>query len=145
MTAARSTSSKPGRSIPVKVNLDRRPTPTKLPPLNLDQPTPAPAAPKSVPRTVAKPIKALQQPVHEWPEAKRRRLMWWLVAGGAMVIIIGWLAVMRWEMSGGHPENLFADAWKLIRSVDFSRSNNTNGAEQEIRNLDSQVFPQFQQ
>ncbi len=90
------------------------------------------------------PVKAVSKPVHEWPEAKRRRLMWWLVGGGTAVIVIGWLAVVRLEMNGGSGQNLFTEAAKLFKTIHWPGTAKSTAAQQEIRNLDNQVFPQFQ-
>lgn len=87
----------------------------------------------------------MAQPVHDWPEAKRRRLMWWLVGGGMTVIVIAWLALVRYEVtSGRNVPNIFAEAARLLRTVHWPGTAQPNKAEQEIRQLDQQVFPQFQ-
>lgn len=135
---------KKDRSIPVKVSIDTRPTLTPLPPLTPETLKPQLPKQKSAPKLPHKrPAQSLNTPVHEWSEEKRRRLMWWLVGGGATIIIIGWLAVVRFEMSGGSGKNIFSEAWQLIRSVNIGGTPKSTAAEQEIRQLDKEVFPQF--
>jgi hypothetical protein len=139
MSATRRPSTKKGRSIPIAVTVDPRPAPTNLPPLKV---APAPAQPAPKKSSITNPVSALKAPVHTWPEERRRRLMWWLVGGGATVIVIGWLAIVRFEINTTGQSNLFRDTWNLIRSISGNKT--TTPAEQEIRTLDSQVFPQFQ-
>lgn len=90
-------------------------------------------------------MRAARQPVHEWPEARRRKLMWWLVGGGMAVIVIGWLALVRLELSGGASPNIFLEAKKLFANLRWPGTDSSNAAEKEIRQLDNQVFPQFNQ
>lgn len=90
------------------------------------------------------PIRVAKQPVHEWPEERRRKLMWWLVGGGMTVIIIGWLAIARFETGGSEGFNIFSEAKRIFSTLKLPGSNTSTPAEQEIRQLDTQVFPQFQ-
>ena len=143
-----STPSKRGRSIPVKVSIDPRPAQTTLPPVTAAELRPTPTPTKPLPKKTinAAPVfKAVKTPVHEWSEAKRRQLMWWLVGGGMTVIVIGWLAVVRLEMNGDNGQNIFSEAKRLIQAIHWPGTEKKSAAEQEIRNLDTQVFPQFQQ
>lgn len=73
--------------------------------------------------------------------------MWWLVAGAATIIVVAWIGVLQFETTGPKGKNLFSEAWSLLKTVHWpgSASKTATPAEQEIRNLDSQVFPQFQQ
>lgn len=136
------------RAIPVKVTLDTRPAPTSLPPQTapLAPLEPKKAKPKpSITAPIAKPVQALRQPVHNWSVERRRRLMWWLVGGGTAVIVIGWLAVVRYEFNGnGNQPNLFSDLGRLLKTVRWPGSPEPTPAEKEIQRLDQQVFPQFQ-
>lgn len=146
----KTTTSKRGQSVSVKVSIDPRPAPTIHPPL-----PPVAIAPKPAPVTLlkkinklspAKPLKVLKQPVHEWPEEKRRRLMWWLVGGGTAVVVIGWLAVVRFELRGDQGPNLFNETVRLLKTIRWPSTKTTpSAAEQEIRQLDKEVFPQFTQ
>ncbi len=71
--------------------------------------------------------------------------MWWLVGGGAAVMFIGWLAVIRLELTAGRPgPNLITDVVKVIKSIRLPGQAPATPAEQEIRRLDQQIFPQFQ-
>ncbi|MBI5466694.1 MAG: hypothetical protein HY975_00555 [Candidatus Kerfeldbacteria bacterium] len=131
-------------AVPVRVRVDRQLPPVSRPPVDLNPSTPkAKTSPLPV---VSKTVRALRQPVHAWPEAKRRKLMWWLVSGGAAVLFIGWLAVLQLEMhSGSTGQNLLTDIYHKITSLRFPGQEPVSAAEQEVRDLDSQIFPQFQQ
>jgi hypothetical protein len=146
MTARRSTSSsKKERAIPVTVTIDTRPRADILPPEPVT-PEPQPTPSTSIKNVVrkAQPTRALRQPVHEWPEARRRQLMWWLVAGGATLAIISWLAFLRFD-GAAKGQNIFAEAIRLLKNVEWPSLPASSQAEQEIRQLDQQVFPQFTQ
>lgn len=152
MTAARRPMlPKRERAIPVKVSVDLRrskPASAELPPRPTIALRPAPPPESSVKEKIktAAPVRALKQSVHDWPEAKRRRLMWWLVGGGMTVAVVGWLAVVRWEMAnGGQGPNLFQETARLLKSVRWPGIPKPSATEQEIRRLDQQVFPQFSQ
>jgi hypothetical protein len=144
-TARRKSLAKRERVIPVKVTIDSRAAPTTLPPVSPAELRPAPVVKstnkekfQSVPS-----VRAINQSVHDWPEDRRRRLMWWLVGGGTVLVIIGWLAVVQIELSGPAGPNIFQEAARLIKSVRWPSPAKPTAAEQEIRNLDQQVFPQF--
>ncbi len=141
------------RTIPVKVTVDSRPTPkashtestqTIRPPAYPGRPAGGRQAGAQKPAR-SNPTKKLSQPVHEWSEEKRRRLMWWLVGGGATVIVIGWLAVVRLELSGGSSQNIFTEAAHLLRTVHWPGTAQQSPAQEEIKQYNNQVFPQFQQ
>lgn len=150
MTATKKLSNpKRQRVIPVKVTVDHRPAPTNLPPLA--SVTIAPSRPKppspSFKEQVKKspPVRVMRLPVHEWSEARRQRLMWWLVGGSMAVVVITWLGLIRTELSGGSQgSNLFSEASQLLRSVRWPGTAQPSAAEKEQRQLDQQVFPQFQ-
>ncbi|MEK7637783.1 MAG: hypothetical protein AAB402_05380 [Patescibacteria group bacterium] len=138
------------RAIPVKVSVDlrRAPPAAGLSPRPAVALRPAPLLASSVKEKIktAAPVRALKQSVHDWPEAKRRRLMWWLVGGGMTVAVVGWLATVRLEVAnGGQGPNLFQETARLLKSVRWPGLPKPSAAEQEIRQLDQQVFPQFQQ
>ncbi|MEK7537345.1 MAG: hypothetical protein AAB619_00020 [Patescibacteria group bacterium] len=138
------------RAIPVKVSVDlrRAPPAAGLSPRPAVAHRPAPLLASSVKEKIktAVPIRALKQSVHDWPEVKRRRLMWWLVGGGMTVAVVGWLATVRLEVAnGGQGPNLFQETARLLKSVRWPGLPKPSAAEQEIRQLDQQVFPQFQQ
>lgn len=137
------------RAIPVKVLIDPRPAPTIHPPLAPLDAALKPALvrpPKKKSSAGLKPLMLLRQPIHEWPEEKRRRLMWWLVGGGTLAVMIGWLAVVRFELRGGQGPNLFAETLRLLKTVRWPGTEQpSSAAEQEIRQLDKEVFPKFTQ
>lgn len=134
---------KPTTAVPVRVRVDRQLPPVSRPPVDINPAKPSPKTPAGP--VVAKTVRALRQPLHAWPEAKRRRLMWWLVGGSAAVIFIGWLAVLQLEMrSGTTGQNLLVDIYHKITSFRFPGQTAATAAEQEVRDLDSQIFPQFQ-
>lgn len=136
------------RSIPIKVSVDPRPAPTSLPPVHpseLKQKTVAPKPNAHQQLRKASPIKAAKIPVHEWPEERRRKLMWWLVGGGMTVIVIGWLTVVRFELRDTGSQNIFTEAKKIFSTLRWPGTTKSSAAEQEIRQLDNQVFPQFNQ
>lgn len=135
------------RSIPVKVSVDPRPAPTSLPPVAESELRPKQAPPRPVVEkklNKVAPIRTTRLPVHEWSEKRRRKLMWWLVGGGMTVIVIGWLAVVRLEMSGDNGQNILTEAKKLFSTLQWPGTKKSTAGEQEIRQYDSQVFPQFQ-
>lgn len=147
-TNRRSSVAKRERVIPVKVTVDPRPAPTSLPPLPTQALTSTKPLSKSVAgakAAMAKPVQAMRLPVHEWPIERRRKLMWWLVGGGMTVIIIGWATLARYEFSSGpNRPNLFNDVGRLLRTIHFPTVDMPTPAQQEIDDLDQQVFPQFQ-
>ena len=70
--------------------------------------------------------------------------MWWIVGSGAVLAIAGWLLVVRSEMAGTkHGRNLFTDIKTAINSIHWPSAAKPSASDQEIRNLDQQVFPQF--
>lgn len=72
--------------------------------------------------------------------------MWWLVGGGTAVVIIGWLAVVRFELRGAQGPNLFNETLRLLKTIRWpSTKTAPSAAEQEIRQLDKEVFPKFTQ
>jgi len=140
--------SKRERSIPIKVSVDPRPAPTNLPPVHPTELQPKVVAPPAIKKQAQRkisPIKAAKIPIHEWPEERRRKLMWWLVGGGMTVIVIGWLALVRFELKDNGDQNLFSEAKKLFSTLRWPGTTKSTAAEQEIRQLDNQVFPQFNQ
>ncbi len=72
--------------------------------------------------------------------------MWALVAVCAIVLIVAWLP-LAWR-SGGSGGFSFGNTWNSIKktftSYSFKKSTAT-AAEQEIRTLDSEVFPELSQ
>lgn len=124
-------------TVPVRVVAASRPA---APPIPM---TKSPV--KSVPRTI--PAKRAPAPAAAprapWPEAKKRQMMWLIVASGTAIIILGWLAIMRYEFGGNHGPNLFADITNSFKN--FSLTKPKPAPNPEVRTLERQVFPQFAQ
>lgn len=146
MAAARPTRKTAAKIVPVKVTVDRRPSPVKAPPVatvSLTPKTVKQPAPKASRQTVKA---ALQQPVQHWPEAKRRRLMWWLVGGGAAIIFAGWMSVVRLEITTGQSgANILTDVFHRLATFHLPGGGSKSAAQQQIDKLNQQIFPQFQQ
>lgn len=72
--------------------------------------------------------------------------MWWLVSGGTVVVIIGWLAVVRFELRGTQGPDLFSETMRLLKTVRWPGTEpDQSAAEKEIRQLDQEVFPKLTQ
>lgn len=115
------------RSIPINVVVERRPrvaSPTK--------PVPTPPV---APAAVNKP---------EWSIEHRRRIMWIVVGVGSLAIIIGWVSLFSAQIRGNSP-TFFGDIAQMIRDARWPWEKKPATAnEKEIRQLEEQVFPQFQ-
>lgn len=124
---ARSTSRH--RTIPVNVVVERRPK---------TRPAAAPAAPPApVTLQPSTPAKALNL-------YHRQRMMWMIVGVGTLVIIFGWVSIFSAQLRGNTP-TFFNDVEKMVRDVKWPwEPKTTTPQEQEIRQLEEQVFPQFQ-
>lgn len=88
--------------------------------------------------------KSRQLAVHHWPEGRRRKLMWWLVGAGVVVMTISWVSLLGWQFDGRQSNRtIFQDIIGAIKDFKWMTPT-TDPAEQEIRQLDQQVFPEFQ-
>lgn len=133
------------KTVPVRVTIDRQVKKPTLPPLPPEALAPTSKTSVVVPRPAAKKTAERRTPVHAWPLEKRQRLMWLLVGGGAFVMVIGWLAVIRLELAAGSSgPDIITDVVKVIKSIRWPGQTPATPAEQEIRRLDQQIFPQFQ-
>lgn len=117
------------KNIPVKVVVQKKPRTAAVPP-----------AP--VPQRVAPPIP--KSPISTWSEAHRRRVMWITVGSGSILIFTIWMTVFSAQIQGDTP-TFFSDVSNLIRNVQWPwEPKAMTPQEQEIRQLEEQVFPQFQ-
>lgn len=102
----------------------------------IESPKPAPRAPVAA---------ALRQPVEQWPIERRRRLMWGLVLGVMTVVVLGWAMNLGNELrQTGRPPNILTDLAQLFRTVKLPPATTSSANDQEIRQLERRVFPQFQ-
>ena len=130
MSAARAS-----RSITIPVKALRRDEPVtqlkSVAPAKTTLSTPQAPAAKSI----------LPRPSISLPEHTRRKIMWWTVGVAMIGIVGGWVALFDTECRG---RNFFDTTLTKIRDtfsgLHFGQNNNT-AAEKEIRQLDSQVFP----
>lgn len=124
--AARSSSRQ--RSVPVSVVVERRPR-------SVSTPTPqAPSRPTTRPTAMTP----------TWHDHHRRRMMWIIVGVGTFMIILIWISVFSAQLRGTAP-TFFGDVTQLIRNVRWPwEPEPVTPQEQEIRELEQQVFPQFQ-
>ena len=70
--------------------------------------------------------------------------MWWMVGGVMVVVLIGWFAFFDKEFAHHGPNTLVSEITNAFRRLGGQKAE-PDPAEQEIRKLDQQVFPQFQQ
>ncbi len=148
VSGASPTNVKREKSIPVKITIDPRPAPTTLPPVQLTAQPKFPKKNQLLPKEKKQPNRitaAVKKPVHEWSEEKRRKLMWWLVSGSMIMIIIGWLAVIQFEIPSKNTSTFFTEAKNLFKNFHVPGTPKKSAAEKEIQQLDNQVFPQFNQ
>jgi hypothetical protein len=98
------------------------------------------------PTPIKAPAKKFENPLKSFttrPEHERRRLMWVLVAGTAGLIVVGWISLWGWEMSGGQKtSSLFSRIRNVLSTISVTTPT-TSAAEKEIRQLDTEVFPKF--
>lgn len=88
--------------------------------------------------------KSRQLAAHHWPEAQRRKFMWWLVGAGIVVMIISWASLLGWQFDNRQSkQTIFHDIIGAIKDFKWMTPK-TNPAAEEIRQLDQQVFPEFQ-
>lgn len=70
--------------------------------------------------------------------------MWISVGAGMLVILIGWVALFSAQIRGNSP-TFFGDAARMVRDIKWPwEPAPVPASEQEIRQLEEQVFPQFQ-
>lgn len=130
------------------------PAPVKIPVtvVPTDPNTPPPVRPKAVaPRVntlapMTRPKAPSRSRLETWPEHHRRKVMWWMVGGAMVVIIAGWTFLLGSELRknpGG--QNFFHDVVQAFKDFRFPQRPAADTGQQEIRNLDQQVFPQFEQ
>lgn len=129
-------SPKAARSIPVRI--ESRSRPKKKPVAQ-----PVPAAPAAKPEPAPDKVSMLRQPVHELPTKHRQRLMWGMVAIGLFVVVLGWAMTLGYELRNPNREfSLFRDLANVFRSYQLTNPQ-TSTQDQEIQQLQDQVFPQF--
>jgi hypothetical protein len=116
-----------------KPAVETRPSP--LQPSRTDSLAPRQSLPRTAKAFIGRPV---------LPHADRRRLMWSIVGVGMVIIIVGWALTFSSNLrgaSGGNP--LFNDIAKIFRSA-TPTSERSTAQSKEIRQLEEQVFPQFQ-
>lgn len=119
------------RSIPVSVTVERR---SKV--------RPAAVSPKL--SSGQRETPHASAPLQPWDDRRRRRMMWFVVGGGALTVIIGWTMIFSAQLHGTSP-TFFGDVSRLIRNVQWPwEPQPMSPEEQEIRELEKKVFPQFQ-
>lgn len=70
--------------------------------------------------------------------------MRWSVTIGIVVILIGWLATVRYELIGAsRGGNLISDIIHSFRSLKFPSTPKPSAKEQEVQQYQQEVFPQF--
>lgn len=100
-------------------------------------PTPAPTRPS------AAPVKT-PTAIERWPIEKRRRWMWGIVAIGMFGAILLWGLSLGAELRQvGRGSSLWTDLSDIFRTFDQD-SQRLNPKQEEIRQLERDVFPQFQ-
>ena len=141
---------KPQRSIRIPVIVESGPSiskkthsaaSSKLPPANRRA-----GVVKQAPRPVAeKPNRTKSHPIEHRPLAERKKWMMGFVAAGMLV------AVLLWAMSLGaqlrpraNQPSLFTKVASLFKDFHLTNSEPTNPKQEEIKQLDKQVFPQFE-
>lgn len=114
--------------IPVKI-LPSAPRPvSEVPPIV----QPAPAKKKSTAATKSTPAET---------EAHKRKMMWWIVGAGIVVALVVWTKVLPLQYrQPSQADTAFQKFFDLFRG----RPSTSTPAEEEIRSLDQQVFPEFQ-
>jgi len=74
-------------------------------------------------------------------EAHKRKMMWWIVGAGIVVALVVWIKVLPLQYrQPSQADTAFQKFFDLFRG----RPSDTTPAEEEIRSLDQQVFPEFQ-
>lgn len=152
--------SKPNESVPIKVVVERS-TRSPKPPAPI---RPAPVAPVARRRRAParKPVAAPKAPairpiapepiptrphvrLEHLPIEQRRRWMWAFVAVGMFVAVALWGLSLGAELNQTNQrKNIFSEISSLFRSFRFKTETPASPKQEEIRQLEDQVFPQFE-
>ncbi len=129
----------PGTRVPVRVVSGKQAAPAPSAP-------PAPEATKPAnTKPAPTPSGSPRKPVQQLPVEHRKRLMWGIVAGLMLFVVFGWAMSLGHVLrQDGKQPSLVTQLTDLFKTFQLP-SAKAEPRSPEIKQLDQQVFPQFQQ